>query len=1171
MAEVAALRPVLAPTSMEVPPPQAEQKGDRSRQEKGLEAFFQAALVPQSSSTTVVDVMKEILGDANIERLSLPHGLRTIFTEAQVVSADSTVSYEEVGFALVVRSAHLPFGAPPPSTNGKTAATTKTTTMLSLEGDAFPLARGLLQLDWLGDAKGVLTVKTELDLGTEETPLKLSVLRKGESSSSSGPLLRVSEQPVSWLNRLKEKSDAVGNADSLVAALAPFGDMLVMSAEFDEPAKATVTMLDEALEALRVPEKAKSDAVALLQKEYWELKEIFQHALSGAKETVHAATTQLRQRLNLSSATVPLAKFSPRDGVVLVDWDSAWPRQYLSKAEPSKLAWEIVVGTPAQAAPGDDIAATPGIIIETRSGATTSAELRREELKGMKEVRVWVRARYTDLMVLGGEQSIVSAVWAVADVITVDEALAARFSSSFTLTGKPTVDWSEAFVRADWTSVIPKTYKETEFRRLGDVQWEVVMSPTSNPADAGAIREILPISSTRTEKDCSRMTTVFVLVRAVVDVGMIGFTRFESPWAIGDATRRPASSTLGSGESLAQNEYLVSYFEGNRSEESRLVLQGDGNFVLYHQSSGGQSSRAVWASGSNFQTVKATMQADGNLVLFDGSGASSWDSDTNNPKNEGASLILQDDGNAVIRTKNGEIAWTTRTKRLKPISQKDRLQVGEMLLPGQALMSPNGRYQLALQDDGNFVLYDGSKATWAIGTTLAVSAVRVEMGDDDNLVVLRGTETWATNTQRRAGDGRGALIMRDDGIAVVVSDGTIIWATNSKFVQAYEPLDLVAVKQRSDRLRPGEFLGKGQSLTSANGQYAATLQNDGNFTLYRTESSSETLWASKTSASTITRLCFGLYPRELILYEQGAKSRWTPERREYDKNAVLLLGDDGNLSVVSEKADPYKYGDDDGNTRWWSTGTIFPASRGRVAFLRRGESLTVDQRLVSTNGTFEFSFTSIGDLRITSNTTTIFSRRAYNPSNSADSPRRLTHTPDGHLELRDRDGASVWKERPNGQGATHFVLTDTGSAYLTNSSSSPSEIIWAILPQSLGARLQTASSLYPNQRLTSPNGTYSFVLQDDGNLVLYKVVPSPPRALWASASYGREPGRLTLQEDGNLVLYERGSPSPRGPWATATNIEGEGKRERVLEVRDDGDVVLSDQGRKVWSTETAGM
>ena len=77
----------------------------------------------------------------------------------------------------------------------------------------------------------------------------------------------------------------------------------------------------------------------------------------------------------------------------------------------------------------------------------------------------------------------------------------------------------------------------------------------------------------------------------------------------------------------------------------------------------------------------------------------------------------------------------------------DKLSAGERLTAGQSLTSPNGKYDLTMQTDGNLVLYDSaSQAVWNSktyghpGATLAVQ-------NDGNLVVYSGSSPlWASNT-----------------------------------------------------------------------------------------------------------------------------------------------------------------------------------------------------------------------------------------------------------------------------------------------------------------------------------------------------------------------------------------------------------------------------------------
>jgi hypothetical protein len=64
--------------------------------------------------------------------------------------------------------------------------------------------------------------------------------------------------------------------------------------------------------------------------------------------------------------------------------------------------------------------------------------------------------------------------------------------------------------------------------------------------------------------------------------------------------------------------------------------------------------------------------------------------------------------------------------------------------------------------------------------------------------------------------------------------------------------------------------------------------------------------------------------------------------------------------------------------------------------------------------------------------------------------------------------------------------------------------------------LPPGSVLDPGDYLCSPSNGYTFIMQDDGNLVEYN---SLGKALWASDKAG-EPGHYAvMQTDGNLVIY----------------------------------------------------
>lgn len=86
-----------------------------------------------------------------------------------------------------------------------------------------------------------------------------------------------------------------------------------------------------------------------------------------------------------------------------------------------------------------------------------------------------------------------------------------------------------------------------------------------------------------------------------------------------------------------------------------FVMQGDGNLVEYN------GSTAIWASGTSGHTgAYCAMQPDGNLVVYDLSGAAIWSSGTYN--NPGAYVTLQSDGNVVVYSSTNSALWATGTQ-----------------------------------------------------------------------------------------------------------------------------------------------------------------------------------------------------------------------------------------------------------------------------------------------------------------------------------------------------------------------------------------------------------------------------------------------------------------------------------------------------------------------------
>ncbi len=103
---------------------------------------------------------------------------------------------------------------------------------------------------------------------------------------------------------------------------------------------------------------------------------------------------------------------------------------------------------------------------------------------------------------------------------------------------------------------------------------------------------------------------------------------------------------------------------------------------------------------------------------------------------------------------------------------------GDVLAPGAVMRSPDHRFTLTQQTDGNLVLRAPEGAIWASGTR---SATRNQtfVQTDGNVVIrsLAGAAVWASGT---AGAGAGVrLVVQSDGNLVLYSGSRVFWQSHT--------------------------------------------------------------------------------------------------------------------------------------------------------------------------------------------------------------------------------------------------------------------------------------------------------------------------------------------------------------------------------------------------------
>jgi peptidoglycan hydrolase-like protein with peptidoglycan-binding domain len=123
--------------------------------------------------------------------------------------------------------------------------------------------------------------------------------------------------------------------------------------------------------------------------------------------------------------------------------------------------------------------------------------------------------------------------------------------------------------------------------------------------------------------------------------GAGGFFAVSDAAGVGETELRP-------GEKLLPGQQILS-----KNRQYRLILQKDGNLVLYHP-----NGSSLWDSATVGRGGSAVMQTDGNFVVYDRANRPAWHAGT---QGRGFKVAIQDDGNLVIYDRVNRPAWNAGT------------------------------------------------------------------------------------------------------------------------------------------------------------------------------------------------------------------------------------------------------------------------------------------------------------------------------------------------------------------------------------------------------------------------------------------------------------------------------------------------------------------------------
>ena len=304
-------------------------------------------------------------------------------------------------------------------------------------------------------------------------------------------------------------------------------------------------------------------------------------------------------------------------------------------------------------------------------------------------------------------------------------------------------------------------------------------------------------------------------------------------------------------------------------------------------------------------------------------------------------------------------------------------------------------------------------------------------------------------------------------------------------------------------------------------------------------------------------------------------------------------------------------------------GATSPTNQATIAStsnrLVAGSSLASGEFRTSANGAHRLTMQTDGNLvlrRLSDNTAVWSSNTAGNPG------ARVMMQTDGNLVVYRSNNTPVWSSGTPGTGADRAVVLDDGQLVVTIEQSGYWRYVWTSV---VGLTGNTSSTLGPGTALragnylTSPDGRYRFVMQSDGNLVLYQgtdprwhtrtagnagahafFTTSGELRVWSPASAGAQrvlfstnsadlgASRATLGNDGILRLN---LPDGRAVWQHTTGLTGTAanaltagstlasgatlrslNRAVTLTMQTDGNLTLRSTvtGATLWASNTAG-
>ncbi len=443
------------------------------------------------------------------------------------------------------------------------------------------------------------------------------------------------------------------------------------------------------------------------------------------------------------------------------------------------------------------------------------------------------------------------------------------------------------------------------------------------------------------------------------------------------------------------------------------------------------------------------------------------------------------------------------------------------------LVAPNGKFRAFIQS-GTFKVQNAKgQTTWSLATAspaIGGIATRVSMTPQGQLSIRGSRFTVAT-----PGVGNVLVLTNGGALEIVSAGGLVLWTA---------PSGLTGISATT--MITGEQLGRGQGIVSPDGNYLASLQWNGAFTIATKSGTTSWTTQSLSPQSFGSTTSLELSPSGNLIANAGGWSTNTA-----GAGSSLTLSNAGVLTITSP-----------GHRSLWTSASGLSSFRANQLF--SSQTLSLNQGLSSLNDAFHATLQGNGQFSITSATGATTWQAL--PKNFTNGITQVVVASTG-----DVDGAgTTWRTATMGAGNT-LSLTNGGVLQVV---SLGGLVLWRSnsTQNSLRAdELGPGESLSSGQFLVSLNGQYFTLVQPNGAI---QITTNTGTLVWSTNTATTTTTHATTTTAHTTTTVHHVTTTTH---ATTTTISLPIATNPVLSMTPSGNLVLSDDiNSQVWSAGTSG-